>query len=177
MPGNRARFLRRDKWGRLSTQRSGPKERKRIGQWHDICEVARLADRFLLQMGQAEGSVSPGVWAQGRGAGHSGPHLWGHSLSMPPSLPQLPRSLSGKASLVVLFCPSPFFLSPLQKHDGKPRVSVPWPFWEHSVQLPVHAGRAACLWSGSRGSSNKIRGFPSTYVGRSWKQGPWPPQL
>lgn len=172
-------FKERQGGGRLSTQRSGPKERKRIGQWHDICEVARLADRFLLQMGQAEGSISPGVWAQGRGAGHSGPHLWGHSLSMPPSPPQLPQVLvrKGLSGCYFLILPSPFFLSPLQKHDGKPRVSVPWPFWEHSVQLPVHIGPAACLWSGSRGSSNKIRGFPSTYVARSWKQGPWPPQL
>lgn len=98
-------------WGRLSTQKSGPEERKRIGQWRDICEVACLADRFLLQMGQAEGSISPGVWAQGRGAGHSGPHLWGHSLSMLHSLPQLSLVLVRKcfSGCYFLILPSPLF--------------------------------------------------------------------
>lgn len=94
--------------GRLSTQKSGPEERKRIGQWHDICEVARLADRFSLQMGQAEGSISPGVWAQGRGAG---PHLLGHSLSMPHSHPQLSQVPVRKcfSGCYFLILPSPFF--------------------------------------------------------------------
>lgn len=111
------------------------------------------------------------------------------SASMPPVGCPRPQVLAVfvKKHLHVCYFLSltpPFFLkkeknvlfSPLQKHDGNPHVSVPWPFWERSVQLPVYAGPAACLWSGSQGHPNKTWGFPSTYVKRSWKEVPLPPQ-
>lgn len=117
------------------------------------------------------------------------PHLFGHSLSMPPADCPRPQVL---AVFVKQHFHAYYFLSltplfflkkeknvlfpPLQKHDGNPHVSVPWPFWERSVQLPVYTGPAACLWSGSQGHPHKTWGCPSTYVKRSWKEGPLPPQ-
>lgn len=113
-------------------------------------------------------------------------HLPGHSLSMPPAGCPRPQVLAVSVrqhfhACYFLSLTSPllfFFLKkeenvlfpPLQKHDGNPHVSVPWPFWERSVQLPVYAGPAACLWSGSQGHPHKTWGCPSTYVKRSWKE-------
>lgn len=160
---------RRDNGGSIHSDQDLKKERE--CQWCDIYKGAHLSD------------ASASLWCKG---GHPSPlqgllPLWAQSQHAGCPRPQVLAVFVKKhfRACYFLSLTPPFFLkkeknvllSPLQKYDGNPHGSAPWPFWERSVQLPVYAGPAARLWSGSQGHPNKTWGFPSTYVKRSWKEG------
>lgn len=141
LPGNRACFLRRDNGGGCPLRNQDlRKERELVNGVTSVRWPASLTDSFYRWGRQR--APSP----QERGRAFRPPPLGAQSqyASQPPTA--VPGSCQ-EMLLWLLFSNSalpPFFLSPLQKNDGKPRVSVPWPFWEHSVQLPVLARRPAC---------------------------------
>lgn len=98
--------------------------------------------RSQMEGGQAV--EEPPAPASRRGVSRPQPRTQGPSQHHPFPWPPVFQAISRAATVwkhFLVFSNSVLlkkaFLPPLQKYDRKPQASVPWPFWEHCIQLPV----------------------------------------